>query len=123
MAFGLPKHSQLKDSDRVERLRHCKLPPVAAVDSNSFAIGNLPIHFSWDSKLGDVLRGDDMIKSTEQIVHDSQSSLSKKDLQSPPLVHKETSSGAQSSRKSSDKTRELGKKTKSSMPKSVTGPA
>ena len=102
---------------------HCNLPPVAAVDSNSIAIGNLPIHFSWDSKLGDVLRGDDMIKSTEQIVHDSQSSLSKKDLQSPPLVHKETSSGAQSSRKSSDKTRELGKKTKSSMPKSVTGPA
>lgn len=63
MAFRLPKHSQLKDSDRVERLHHCKLPPVAAVDSNSIAIGNLLIHFSWDSKLGDVLSGDDMTKS------------------------------------------------------------
>ena len=46
VAFGLPKHLQLSDLDRVEGLRHGKLPLVAAVDSNSIAIGNLPIHFS-----------------------------------------------------------------------------
>ena len=68
MAFGLPKHSQLKDSDRVERLHHCKLPPVAAVDSNSIAIGNLPIHFSWSSKPDSALGGGNVQKSIEQIV-------------------------------------------------------
>jgi hypothetical protein len=109
VAFGLPKHSQLNDSDRVEHLRHCSLPPVVAVDPNSIAIGNLPIHFSWNSKVGDVLSGDDMIKSIEQIVHELQQPLSHNDLQPPPLVNKEISSGARSSRKSSDKT-QTGKK-------------
>lgn len=122
MAFGLPKHSQLNDSDRVERLCHCNLPSVVAVDPNSIAIGNLPIHFSWNSKVGDVLSGDDMIKSIEQIVHELQQPLSHNDLQPPPLVNKEISSGARSSGKSSDKT-QTGKKMKSSVPKNVNGPA
>ena len=70
VAFGLPKHSQLSDLDRVERLRHCNLPPVAAVDSNSIAIGNLPIHFSWSSKPDSALGGGDVQKSIEQIVQE-----------------------------------------------------
>ena len=60
VAFGLPKHSQLSDLDRVERFRHCNLPPVATVDSNSIAIGNLPIHFSWSSKPDSALGGWDV---------------------------------------------------------------
>ena len=57
VAFGLPKHSQLSDLDRVEHLRHGNLPPVTVVDSNSIAIGNLPIYFSWSSKSNTALRG------------------------------------------------------------------
>ena len=70
VAFGLPKHSQLSDLDRVERLRHGKLPPVAAVDSNSIAIGNLPIHFSWSSKSDTALGGGEVQKSIEKIVQE-----------------------------------------------------
>lgn len=125
MVFGLPKHSQLSDTDRVERLRHCNLPPVAAVDPNSIAIGNLPIPFSWSSKSRNALSGDDMMQSTEQFVQELQLSLTHKDLQPPPLLHKDTSAGARSLVKNTDKSRELGKKaklTEAKYRKSVSGP-
>lgn len=47
VAIGLPKHSQPDDLTRIERICHHKIPPVAVVDSNSIAVGNLPIKFSW----------------------------------------------------------------------------
>ena len=70
VAFRLPKHSQLSDLDRVERLCHGKLPPVAVVDSNSIAIGNLPIHLSWNGKSDTALGGREVQKSIEQIVQE-----------------------------------------------------
>ena len=70
VAFGLPKHSQLSDLDRVEHFHHCNLPLVAVVDSNLIAIGNLPIHFSWSSKSHTTLGGGDVQKSIEQIVQE-----------------------------------------------------
>jgi hypothetical protein len=34
VAFGLLKHSQMSNTDRVERLHHCNLPPIAAVGTS-----------------------------------------------------------------------------------------
>ena len=89
VAFGLPKHSQLSDLDRVERLRHYNLPPVATVDSNSIAIGNLPIHFSWSSKLDTALGGGDVQKSIEQIVQELQPLVMRTKVSPPPLLSSE----------------------------------
>lgn len=52
VALGLPKHSQPEDSIRLKRIQHQQLPPIAMVGSNSIAVGNLPIQFSWESKSG-----------------------------------------------------------------------
>ena len=89
VAFGLPKHSQLSDLDRVERLCHGKLPPVAAVDSNSIAIGNLPIHYSWSSKSNTALGGGEVQKSIEQIVQELQPPVMRTKVSSPPLLRSE----------------------------------
>jgi hypothetical protein len=71
VAFGFPKHSQPDDPTRADRLRHHKIPPIAAVDSQTIAVGNLPIQFSWDSKdpSGD---NRDCIRSNDQIIQDLQ---------------------------------------------------
>jgi hypothetical protein len=63
-AFGLPKHSQPDDQTRVERLRHQKIPPIAVIDSNSIAVSNLPLKFSWVSKEQEI--NEDCIQSTDQ---------------------------------------------------------
>lgn len=78
VAFGLPKHSQPDDPTRAERLRHHKIPPIAAVDAQTIAVGNLPIQFSWASK--DLSSGDDRdcIRTTDQILQT---------LQSPVGIH------------------------------------
>lgn len=65
-AFGLPKHSQPDDQTRVERLRHQKIPPIAVIDSNSIAVSNLPLKFSWISKEQEI--NEDCIRSTDQIL-------------------------------------------------------
>jgi hypothetical protein len=73
VAFGLPKHSQPDDPTRAERLRHHKIPPIAALDAQTIAVGNLPIQFSWASK--DLSNGDvrDCIRTTDQILQTLQS--------------------------------------------------
>jgi hypothetical protein len=73
VAFGLPKHSQPDDPTRAQRLRHHKIPPIAAVDAQTIAVGNLPIQFSWASK--DLSSGDDRdcIRTTDQILQTLQS--------------------------------------------------
>jgi hypothetical protein len=71
VAFGFPKHSQPDDPTRADRLRHHKIPPIAAADSQTIAVGNLPIQFSWASKdpSGD---NRDCIRSNDQIIQDLQ---------------------------------------------------
>ena len=126
VAFGLPKHSQLSDLDRVERLRHGKLPPVAAVDSNSIAIGNLLIHFSWTSKSDTALGGGEVQKSIEQIVQELQPPLMHTKVIPPPLLHNNTSSEARLPIESSDMVGIVGKKMKLTIVekrKVVSGPA
>lgn len=49
IAFGLPKHSQPGTAIVKQRTNHQQLPLIAAVDSNSIMVGNLPIQFSWSS--------------------------------------------------------------------------
>ena len=108
MAFGLPKHSQLTDLDRVERIRHGNLPLVAAVDSNSIAIGNLPIHFSWSNKPDTTLGGGDVQKSIEQIVQELQPLVMRTKV-SPPLL---LSSEVRRNIESSVRVENVGKKMK-----------
>lgn len=50
VSVGLPKHYQPDDTVRYDRMKHHKIPPIAMVDSNSIAVGNLPIQFTWVSK-------------------------------------------------------------------------
>lgn len=50
VAFGLPKHSQPDEPIRAERLQHMHMPPIAAVDSNTIVVANLPLSFNWNSK-------------------------------------------------------------------------
>ena len=71
---------------------HCNLPPVAAVDSNSIAIGNLIIHFSWSSKPDSALGGGNVQKSIEQIVKELLPPLMHTKVIPPPLLHNNTSS-------------------------------
>lgn len=44
VAFGFPKHSQPNEQSRADKLRHYRVPPIAAVNSQTIAVGNLPIH-------------------------------------------------------------------------------
>jgi hypothetical protein len=50
IAMGLPKHSQPDAATRVDRIKHTKVPPIALVDESSNAVGNLPLHFTWESR-------------------------------------------------------------------------
>ena len=122
VAFGLPKHSQLSDLDRVEHLRHGNLPPVTVVDSNSIAIGNLQIHFSWSSKLDTALGGGEVQKSIEQIVQELQPPVKRTKVSSPPLLR----SQAQRTIDSAVRVMTVGKKmkrAKAEEKKSLVGPA
>lgn len=77
-AFGLPKHPQPCDATVVQRLQNQHLPPIAAVDSNSIVVGNLPLHFSWSSNV--VGANSECRRSVDQII---------KELHSPNLYEDE----------------------------------
>jgi hypothetical protein len=79
VTIRLPKHSQPDDLTKFERIHHHKIPPVFVVDSNSIAVGNLPIKFSWaGSKQRENMA--DYIHSTHQILQDLV----------PPLIEQRT---------------------------------
>jgi hypothetical protein len=95
VAFGIPKHSQPDDPTRAQRLRHHKIPPIAAVDAQTIAVGNLPIQFSWASK--DLSSGDDRdcIRTTDQILQTLQSpvGIQNQDLQKKVAEKRDQGSG------------------------------
>lgn len=98
-SFWAPEHSQMSNTDQVERLRHCNLPPIAAVDSKSIAIGNLPIHFSWNNRMGSANGEGETMKSTEQNMQELQPPLGQKDSQ--PVLQKVSNSRVRVSSESS----------------------